>query len=92
MEINGRIFKKFSSWLVSRAYAYVTNTCMCLCPAEDCAGYLDMHGQTGRILIDQPAIWTENEGGFQTWGGSAKKPLAYFWGRSVVAHAFSVMR
>ena len=37
------------------------------CNGNDCSGYLENHGQNGRILIDQPGLWTENEGGFQTW-------------------------
>ena len=36
------------------------------CNGNDCTGFLQNHGQSGRILIDQPALWTENEGGFQT--------------------------
>jgi hypothetical protein len=29
--------------------------------------------------------WTENEGGFQVWGGSPAVPTDYFWGRTYVA-------
>lgn len=63
------------------------------CNGNDCTAYLEKHGQNGRILIDQPALWTENEGGFQTWGGApppGKEP--YFWGRSVADQAMSVMK
>lgn len=43
------------------------NTCNGhLCPTS----YLESHGQTGRILVDQPAIWTEDEEGFTSWGDS----------------------
>ena len=28
-----------------------------------------------------PGVWTEIEGGYQTWGGSPDHPTAYFWGR-----------
>ena len=38
------------------------------CNGNDCAGFIDGHGQSGRILVDQPALWTENEGWFQQWG------------------------
>ena len=43
--------------------------------------FLEQNGQTGRILVDQPALWTENEGGFQTWGEDPLHPTDYFWGR-----------
>jgi len=38
------------------------------CNANDCASFIESNGQSGRILIDQPALWTENEGWFQQWG------------------------
>ena len=63
------------------------------CNGNDCSGYLEQHGQNGRILIDQPGMWTENEGGFQTWGGApppGKEP--YFWGRAIADQAMSVMK
>ena len=44
-------------------------------------------------LVDQPALWTENEGGFQVWGGApppGQEP--YFWGRPVADQALSVMK
>jgi hypothetical protein len=48
----------------------------------DATSWLEKHGQSGKILVSQPAIWTEMEGGFQTWGGSAQKPGTYYmWGR-----------
>ena len=34
-----------------------------------------------RVLVDFPGVWTEIEGGYQTWGGSPDHPTAYFWGR-----------
>ena len=63
------------------------------CNGNDCSHYLETHGQNGRILIDQPGLWTENEGGFQTWGGApppGKEP--YFWGRSIEDQSMSVMK
>eukprot|EP00040_Diaphanoeca_grandis_P031845 m.191403 g.191403 ORF g.191403 m.191403 type:complete len:783 (+) comp32431_c0_seq1:96-2444(+) len=62
------------------------------CNGNDCSGFLKSHGQNGKILITQPALWTENEGGFQTWGG-APPPGGepYFWGRSMADQAGSVM-
>ena len=38
------------------------------CNGDDCAGFIDNNGQSGRILIDQPAMWTENEGWFEELG------------------------
>ena len=63
------------------------------CNGNDCSNYLETHGQNGRILIDQPGMWTENEGGFQTWGG-APPPGAepYFWGRAMGDQTLSVMK
>ena len=29
------------------------------CNGNDCAGFLEQNGQSGRILIDQPGLWTE---------------------------------
>ena len=33
-----------------------------------------------RVLVDFPGVWTEMEGGYQTWGGSPDRPTAYFLG------------
>lgn len=63
------------------------------CNGNDCSWFLENNGQSGRILVDQPALWTENEGGFQVWGGApppGKEP--YFWGRSESDIAMSVMK
>ena len=60
---------------------------------NDCSDFLETHGQSGRILVDQPALWTENEGGFQVWGGApppGQEP--YFWGRPIADQALSVMK
>ena len=37
------------------------------CNGNDCADFLERNGQSGRIMIDQPALWTENEGWFEGW-------------------------
>ena len=37
------------------------------CNGNDCAGFIDGNGQNGRVLVDQPAMWTENEGWFEGW-------------------------
>jgi beta-galactosidase len=63
------------------------------CNGNDCSGFLENHGQNGRVLVDQPALWTENEGGFQTWGGAPPPGKEnYFWGRSMADQALSVMK
>lgn len=43
--------------------------------------WLESYGQNGRIQVDQPALWTENEGGFQVWGEEPSHS-SYFWGRT----------
>ncbi len=43
--------------------------------------WLESYGQNGRIQVDQPALWTENEGGFQVWGETPEQS-SYFWGRT----------
>ena len=63
------------------------------CNGNDCTSYIEEHGQNGKVLVTQPALWTENEGGFQTWGGApppGKEP--YFWGRSIGDQSLSVMK
>ena len=46
------------------------NSTINTCNGFDCSGYLEQHGQNGRILVDQPGLWTENEGGFSQWGSA----------------------
>ena len=69
------------------------STAINTCNGNDCTSFLEHHGQNGRVLVDQPALWTENEGGFQTWGGApppGKEP--YFWGRPIADQTLSVMK
>ena len=47
------------------------------CNGNDCAGFIDSNGQSGRILLDQPALWTENEGWFESWGDSTHPEGGY---------------
>lgn len=54
--------------------------------------WLEKNGGNGRIQVDQPAIFTEFEGGFQTWGSEAEQPLDYFWGRTARAMARDAMK
>lgn len=58
------------------------NTCNGFGEASCSDEWLESHGQSGRIQIDQPALWTEDEAGFQIWGESAENPTDYFWGRT----------
>ena len=30
------------------------------CNSGDCTKFIESNGQNGRVLIDQPALWTEN--------------------------------
>jgi len=68
---------------------------------ESCNGYggascatdwLERNGDSGRILVDQPALWTENEGGYQLWGESADLPIDYFWGATARTVAFETLQ
>ena len=61
------------------------------CNGNDCAGFIDSNGQSGRILIDQPAMWTENEGWFESWGDSTH-PEGTYSDRSPQDMAFVVAR
>ena len=47
------------------------------CNGNDCADFIDSNGQSGRILIDQPAMWTENEGWFESWGDSTNPEVEH---------------
>jgi Glycosyl hydrolases family 35 len=72
---------------------YANNTIL-TCNAIDTGHHwLEEHGgENGRIQIDQPAIFTEFEGGFQTWGSTAENPLDYFWGRTARAMARDALK
>eukprot|EP00526_Cylindrotheca_closterium_P008356 CAMPEP_0113609882 /NCGR_PEP_ID=MMETSP0017_2-20120614/4727_1 /TAXON_ID=2856 /ORGANISM="Cylindrotheca closterium" /LENGTH=850 /DNA_ID=CAMNT_0000518727 /DNA_START=69 /DNA_END=2621 /DNA_ORIENTATION=- /assembly_acc=CAM_ASM_000147 len=64
------------------------NTILTCNGINECADFLEHHGQNGRVQIDQPPMLTEFEGGFQIWGEDPHNPSDYFWGRpaSVMAH------
>jgi hypothetical protein len=39
------------------------------CNSGDCTGFIEANGQNGRVLISEPALWTENwMGWFASWG------------------------
>lgn len=56
------------------------NTCNGYGEAGCSTTWLEINGQSGRIQMDQPALWTEDEQGFQIWGDEPTKPSDYFWG------------
>ena len=41
------------------------------CNLRDCTSFLETNGQNGRVLVDQPALLTEMEGGYQACRGAA---------------------
>lgn len=68
------------------------NNTIITCNGDCSSKWLEDHGSSGRIQVDQPAMWTEDEGGFQIWGDDAKKPSDYFWGRTARAMAYDSLR
>lgn len=71
---------------------YANNTILTCNAVDNAHQWLEKHGGNGHIQIDQPAILTEFEGGFQTWGSTADKPLDYFWGRTARAMTRDAMK
>ena len=59
---------------------------------DEAAVWLENYGDTGRIQVDQPALLTEFEEGFQDWGETPQNPNDYFWGRTASAATNSAMR
>ena len=53
-------------WLMCNGES--ANNTINACNGNDCTGFIMSNGQSGRILKDQPALWTENEGWFESWG------------------------
>ncbi len=62
------------------------------CNGPSCVDFIQSNGQSGTILKTQPALWTEDEGGFQLWGESPAFPTNYFWGRSIAEQAYETLR
>eukprot|EP00536_Pseudo-nitzschia_multiseries_P012859 jgi/Psemu1/320345/estExt_fgenesh1_pm.C_5120011 len=56
------------------------------------ADWLENHGGTGRIQVDQPPLWTEFAEGFQDWGETPEHPNDYFWGRTASSAAKEALR
>jgi hypothetical protein len=62
------------------------------CNGVECNSWLESHGDSSRIQVDQPAILTEFEGGFQIWGEDPKHPSDYFWGRNARSMATDALK
>lgn len=71
---------------------YANNTILTCNAIDNAHQWLEKYGGNGRIQVDQPAMLTEFEGGFQTWGSTAKNPLDYFWGRTARAMTRDAMK
>ena len=73
-ELDSRSDPRYIQWSGDMANAFDVNVpwIMCngasanntinSCNGNDCVGFIEGNGQSGRILLDQPALWTENEG------------------------------
>jgi hypothetical protein len=64
------------------------------CNGNDCTQFLEKHGQNGRVLIDQPAIWTENEEWYLLWGDNSvvAPDIDSYFHRSAEDQAYSISR
>jgi hypothetical protein len=47
--------------LAAQCNGQSANNTINTCNGNDCAGFIEGNGQNGRVTIDQPAMWTENE-------------------------------
>jgi len=56
------------------------------------SSWLEHRGDNGRVQVDQPALWTEDEGGFQIWGDDPKHVSNYFWGRTARDMAYNALQ
>ena len=69
------------------------NTCNGYGEGGSCStAWLEQHGQSGRVQIDMPALWTESEMGFQIWGDDPTNTTDYFWGRTARDVAGDILR
>ncbi|KAK8813133.1 hypothetical protein WA158_002725 [Blastocystis sp. Blastoise] len=64
------------------------------CNGNNCDTYLESGGQTGRILVDQPGVWTENEGWFEGWGmDNSNREDYYGWdSRTPEDYSYAIMK
>lgn len=64
----GELANSLDVGLVEMCNGYSANNTINSCNGNDCTNFLNEHGQSGQILLSQPALWTENEAWFQQWG------------------------
>eukprot|EP00936_MAST-01D_sp_MAST-1D-sp1_P001821 g1821.t1 len=88
----GKLVRKWPSPVWTMCNGATASNTVNTCNGEDCVDFLESGGQSGRVLASHPALWTELELGFQTWGESADVVTTYFWGRSAADIAFAAMR
>jgi hypothetical protein len=86
--------QQYADWCGQVAYELESNVTWTMCnglsspqtlstcngPRGKCIDWMERNGDTGRIQVDQPALFTEFQGGFQTWGETSQHPSIYFWG------------
>jgi hypothetical protein len=92
VEWNGQLVRALEvpvPWIMCNGQS--SNNTIETCNGGDCAGWLETNGQSGRIFRDQPALWTENEGLFQSWG-DVTKPLGPNTDRTPQDMAYAVAR
>jgi len=68
------------------------NNTISTCNGDCSTNWLENNGSSGKIQLTQPAMWTEDEGGFQMWGDDSSEPSDYFWGRTARAMAYDALR
>ena len=70
-----------------------SNLTISTCNGSSCVSWIENRGRySGQIQLDQPALWTESEMGFQMWGESIEQPSTYFWGRRVTDITSDLLR
>mmetsp|Transcript_15495 Transcript_15495/g.17743 ORF Transcript_15495/g.17743 Transcript_15495/m.17743 type:complete len:949 (+) Transcript_15495:23-2869(+) len=90
----GEIAKKFApevQWTMCNGLS-ANNTIQTCNAINNGAEWLESHGGNNRIQVDQPALLTEFEEGFQDWGETPGNPNDYFWGRNARAATKEALR
>ena len=91
---NGDMAEAFNvhvPWLMCNGQT--ANNTINTCNANDCTDFINSNGQSGRILKDQPALWTENEGPppiTPTTTDNRCALLTHFIPLSLFSHLFSL--
>jgi Glycosyl hydrolases family 35 len=68
------------TWTMCNGLSSPQTLSTCNGPSGKCIAWIERNGDTGRIQMNQPALLTEFQGGFQTWGETSQHPSIYFWG------------